>query len=284
MDRYVVIGNPVAHSRSPHIHSLFAQQTGQAISYERMLSPLDDFAATTLQFAASGGRGCNITVPFKHLAFGLAEHVSARAKLAQAANVLCFADPSFPAAAQAMGGIYADNTDGAGLVRDIEHNAHRPLRGKRVLLIGAGGASAGALGPLISSSPLEVVLTNRSLDKAQMLAARHSTLAQLHQCQLTSAPLTHCGQAFDIVINASASSLQGSAVPVSPEVLAPSSLALDMMYGHAAKPFLDWACQHGAVGRDGLGMLVEQAAEAFLLWRGVRPETAAVLEELRITL
>jgi shikimate dehydrogenase len=251
MDRYAVIGNPVEHSRSPHIHSRFAQQTGQSILYERMFSPLDGFAATALQFAASGARGCNITVPFKHQAFALSEQASARAQLAQAANVLCFACPPLAQGQARLGeriatNIYADNTDGAGLVRDIEHNAHRPLHGKRVLLIGAGGASAGALGPIIAAGPLEVVLTNRSLDKAQTLAARHSALAQRHQCQLTTAALADCGRAFDIVINASASSLHGSTVPVGSEVLAPNSLALDMMYGPAARPFLDWARQHGA--------------------------------------
>jgi shikimate dehydrogenase len=271
MDRYVVIGNPVAHSRSPQIHALFALQTQQALCYERLCSPLDDFAATVAEFAAGGGRGCNVTVPFKQAAFGLADQLSARARLSQAANVLRFD----------VGAVYADNTDGVGLVCDLEHNAGRSLQGLRLLLIGAGGAAAGALGALIAAGLRELVLTNRSVDKAERLAQRHQDWSAQHQCLLRTAPLADCGEAFDVVINASASSLQGAAVPVSSGVLAPGSLALDMMYGPAAQPFLDWACSCGAVARDGLGMLVEQAAEAFLVWRGVRPNSASVLQQLR---
>lgn len=271
MDRYVVAGNPVEHSQSPFIHAQFAAATGQSMSYDRLLCPMDGFAASIRAFAASGGRGCNITVPFKFEAISLATRCSDRAALAQAANVLRFdAD-----------GWLADNTDGIGLVRDIERNAGVALRGQRVLLIGAGGAAAGALGPLLEASPAELVIANRSLDKAQALAERHATLAATHGTTLVARPLADCGTAFDVVINATATSLQGAAIPVAASVLRPGGLALDMMYGPAAAGFLNWAAEHGARSRDGLGMLVEQAAEAFFLWRGVRPITAPVLAALR---
>ncbi|HEX3141120.1 MAG TPA: shikimate dehydrogenase [Rhizobacter sp.] len=271
MDRYVVAGNPVEHSQSPFIHALFAEQTRQAMNYDRLLCPLDGFAESVKAFAAAGGRGCNVTVPFKLDAFALAQRRSARATLAEAANVL-----SFDAE-----GWQADNTDGIGLVRDIERNAGVALRGKRVLLIGAGGAAAGALGPLIEAGPAELVVANRSLDKAQALVQRHGTLASTHGSILITRPLSDCGAAFDVVINATATSLQGAAIPVAAAVLRPGCLALDMMYGPAAAGFLEWAARHQAQARDGLGMLVEQAAEAFFIWRGQRPDTAPVLAALR---
>lgn len=273
--RYAVIGNPVAHSRSPWIHAAFAAQTGQRVHYGRLLAPLDGFEATVASFAAPAegqppAHGCNVTVPFKHQAYALARHRTARAQQAQAANTLRLeAD-----------GWLADNTDGAGLVRDIEVHAGRPLEGLRVLLIGAGGAAAGALGPLLQCTPAELVLANRSLDKAEALAGRHLALAGAGT-RLSTRPLDACGAAFDIVINASASSLGGTALPVGPEVFKAGGLALDMMYGPAAEPFLAAARARGAEPRDGLGMLVEQAAEAFALWRGVRPATPAVLAQLR---
>jgi shikimate dehydrogenase len=268
MDRYVVAGNPVEHSQSPFIHAEFARQTGQAIEYGRVLWPLDGFADSVRALAESGARGCNITVPFKFEAARVATRLSERAALAQAANVLSFdAD-----------GWRADNTDGIGLVADIERNALAPLAGKRVLLIGAGGAAAGVLGPLLAARPLEVVVANRSEDKACALVERHRGLGP---AALRASALAGCGVAFDVVINASSSSLQGAAVPVAAAVLAPGALAVDMMYGAAAQAFLAWAQAHGARGRDGLGMLVEQAAAAFELWRGVRPDTAPVLAALR---
>ena len=274
MDRYVIAGNPVQHSQSPFIHARFAEQTGEPVAYDRLLCPLDAFAPTLQAFAQAGGAGCNITVPFKFDAFALAPRASGRAQLAEAANVLRF-DPE---------GWYADNTDGIGLVRDIERNAGVPLGGRRVLLVGAGGASSGALGPLLSARPAELVVANRTVAKAQALIDRHASLAAAGGTQLRAAPLDACGSAFDVVINASASSLQGGAIPVAPGVLRPGALALDMMYGPPARGFLDWARAHGAIGRDGLGMLVEQAGEAFHVWRGVRPETGPVLAELRARL
>ncbi len=271
MDCYAVIGNPVEHSRSPFIHTQFAQATGQTLSYTRLACPMDGFEQVVRRFAESGARGCNVTVPFKFQAARLATRCTDRATLAGAANTLCFD----------AGGWLADNTDGAGLVRDIECNAQVALAGRRVLLIGAGGAAAGALGPLLQARPAALTLTNRTLPRAQALAQRHAPLAATQGVALVAAALEDCGQAFDIIVNATASSLGNAAVPVAAKVLAPGSLALDMMYGPAAQPFLDWAETHGARARDGLGMLVEQAAQAFWLWRGVLPATAPVLAMLR---
>ena len=271
VDRYAVLGNPVAHSRSPFIHALFAQQTGQAVAYERVLCPLDGFAASVRAFAAQGGRGCNVTVPFKFDAPALAAHVTERALLAGAANVLRLD----------AGGWWADNSDGVGLVRDIEDGAAVVLAGRRVLVIGAGGGSAGLLGPLLQARPAVVVVANRSVARAQALVDRHAPVAAAHGVRLVAAELLDAGEAFDVVLNASASSLQGAAVPVHPRVLAAGALALDLMYGPAAESFMAWARRAGAVPRDGLGMLVEQAAEAFHFWRGVRPLTAPVLAALR---
>ncbi|MGD9833247.1 MAG: shikimate dehydrogenase [Piscinibacter sp.] len=278
-DRYAVAGHPVEHSQSPFIHAEFARQTGQSIAYGRLLCPLDGFAATVRAFAAdrSAGtvRGCNVTVPFKFEAFELAARRTPRAELAQAANTLRFD-------ADEAGGWLADNTDGIGLVRDIERNAGLSLAGRRVLLLGAGGAAAGTLGPLLQARPAALVVANRTRAKAESLVARHLALA----CDVALSACTpaEAGAGFDVVINATASSLQGAEIPVDARVLAPGALALDMMYGPAAQGFLAWAEAHGALGRDGLGMLVEQAAEAFFLWRGVRPATAPVLAALRARL
>lgn len=278
-DRYAVAGHPVEHSQSPFIHAEFARQTGQSIEYGRLLCPLDGFAATVRAFAAdrSAGavRGCNVTVPFKFEAFALAARRTPRAERAQAANTLRFD-------ADAAGGWLADNTDGTGLVRDIERNAGVSLAGRRVLLIGAGGAAAGALGPLLEARPAALVVANRTLAKAEALVARHLDMAS--DVALSACTPGEAGAAFDVVVNATASSLQGAEIPVDARVLAPGALALDMMYGPAARGFLAWAEAQGARGRDGLGMLVEQAAEAFFVWRGVRPDTSPVLAALRARL
>ncbi len=278
-DRYAVAGHPVEHSQSPFIHAEFARQTGQSIDYGRLLCPLDAFAATVRAFAAdrSAGavRGCNVTVPFKFEAFALAARRTPRAERAQAANTLRFD-------AESAGGWLADNTDGIGLVHDIERNAGAGLAGRRVLLIGAGGAAAGALGPLIEARPAALVVANRTRAKAEALVARHLDMAS--GVALSACTPDEAGARFDVVVNATASSLQGAEIPVDARVLAPGALALDMMYGPAAQGFLAWAEAHGARGRDGLGMLVEQAAEAFFVWRGVRPDTAPVLAALRARL
>jgi shikimate dehydrogenase len=281
-DRYAVLGHPVAHSQSPFIHAEFARQTGQAMHYGRVECPPDGFEATVRAFAASAdpaagvgpARGCNITLPFKFQVLPLARRASERALLAQAANVLRFdAD-----------GWFADNTDGAGLVRDIQCHAGLPLAGARVLLVGAGGAAAGVLGPLIEAGCAAITVANRTPDKAAALVRRHAAWAECHGVALRAGALADCGEAYDVVLNSSATSLAGAAVPVDAAVLRPGGLALDLMYGAAAQPFLDWAAAHGATGRDGLGMLVEQAALAFALWRGVMPETPPVLAALRARL
>ena len=273
-DLYCVMGHPVAHSRSPWIHQRFAALTGQALNYERQLVPLDGFAQAVQHFAQAGGRGCNVTVPFKHEAAQCADSCSPRVHLAGAANTLVLA----------QGRIHADNTDGLGLVADITRNAGMPLAGRDVLLVGAGGAGAGVLGPLLEQGPRSLVVANRTLARAQALVQSHSELAALQKTKLLALDLQGLEHDFDLIINATASSLEGAGVPVPAQVLRPGCLAYDMMYGPAAQGFLHWATQHGAQARDGLGMLVEQAAEAFALWRGVRPPAAQVLAELRALL
>lgn len=269
------MGNPVAHSRSPWIHARFAQLTQQPLVYQRRLVPLDGFAADLQQLLQSGGKGCNITVPFKLDAAQAAHSRSPRVALAGAANTLVIG---------ADGHIHADNTDGLGLVADITRNAGVAIAGKAILLVGAGGAAAGVLGPLLEQQPRQVVVCNRTFHKAQALVDAHATLAQSQKVELLAQEQQGLSGSFDIIINGTAASLQGAGIPVPASVLRPGSLAYDMMYGQAAQPFLDWAQQHGAVGRDGLGMLVEQAAESFALWRGVRPPSQQVLQELRAVL
>jgi shikimate dehydrogenase len=272
-DRYCVLGNPVEHSRSPWIHARFAQLTGHDVDYGKRLVPLDGFARAVREWRDEGGRGCNVTVPFKFEAHSLADELSARARLAGACNTLRFDD----------GRIYGDNTDGVGLVSDISRNAAVGLAGAEVLLVGAGGAAAGVLGPLIETAPRRIVVANRTVEKAAELIAQHAALAGRFGVALFESSLAEVPGTFDIVVNATATSLSGAGVPVAASTLKPGALACDMMYGAAARPFLDWARAAGAVPRDGLGMLVEQAAEAFQVWRGVRPPSAQVLDELRAT-
>lgn len=275
MDKYCVLGNPVEHSRSPWIHARFAELTSQRLMYGKRLVPLDGFERGLEAFRAEGGKGCNVTVPFKFQAAALATTLTPRAQLAQACNTVRFDGDD---------AVFADNTDGVGLVSDIESNAGVALAGRELLLVGAGGAAAGVLGPLIEAGPRRIVVCNRSADKAEALVARHLKLARERSVLLQSRPLDAPGDAFDVVINATASSLAGDGVPVPEHVLKPGALAVDMMYGPSAQGFMDWARRHGAVPRDGLGMLVEQAAEAFLVFRGVRPPSAHVLAELRALL
>jgi shikimate dehydrogenase len=273
-DLYCVMGNPVEHSKSPWIHARFAQLTGQVLRYEKRLIAFDQFGQSVRAFRAEGGKGCNITVPFKFEAAPLATQLTQRAELAGACNTLRFDGDE----------VFADNTDGIGLAKDIADNAGVDLAGRDVLLIGAGGAASGVLGPLIEARPRRIVVANRTQAKAGLLIERHSALAAQHGVRLEAPELHEVRDAFDVVINGTTSSMSGAAVPVPPGVLKPGALACDMMYGPAAQGFLEWARQHGAVPRDGLGMLVEQAAEAFLVWRGIRPPSAQVLAELRATL
>lgn len=272
MDRYAVIGNPVAHSKSPLIHAAFARQTGQTLNYEALRAPLDGFAATVEAFRRAGGRGLNVTVPFKLEAHALATTRSPRAEAAGAVNTLAF---------QPDGTILGDNTDGAGLVRDLTANLGCPLAGRAILLLGAGGAARGAVLPLLGEKPARLVIANRSQDKAEGLARRFAPDAGA--CALSASSFADlAGQHFDVVINATSASLGDAAPAVPPGLHAPGALAYDMMYGKGDTPFLAAARADGAARlADGLGMLVEQAAESFQLWRGVRPDTAAVLAALR---
>lgn len=267
-DRYCVIGNPVAHSRSPAIHARFAAQCHQDLSYEAILAPLDGFAATVGDFAVAGGKGANVTLPFKEEAFGLCSRRSARAERAGAVNTLAFGRNE----------IFGDNTDGAGLVRDIEVNLGFPLAGRRVLLLGAGGAARGVIAPLLERQPTGLFIANRSGDKAETLAGQFSDLATVNAGNFAKT----ASRTFDVVINATSASLSGATLPLPAGIFASGSLAYDMMYGKGETPFLALAREQGAARlADGLGILVEQAAEAFFVWRGVRPDSAQVLAELR---
>jgi len=268
-DQYAVIGNPIAHSRSPEIHARFAAQTGQDIEYRRLLAPLDGFAQTVAAFIAAGGKGANVTVPFKLEAFALATPLSARAQAAGAVNTLQFEGDA----------IFGDNTDGAGLVADIVCNAGVPLAGRRILLLGAGGAARGAILPLLLQAPGQLVIANRTAAKAVALAQRFAA-----EGPVLARDFAALKGPFDIVINATAASLSAALPPIAPGVFGRATFAYDMMYmmGNGEPTvFMRFAAQHGAAVRDGLGMLVEQAAESFLLWRGVRPATADVLAQLR---
>jgi shikimate dehydrogenase len=274
MDLYCLLGNPVEHSRSPWIHARLAELSGQALTYGRRLVPLDGFVEAVAAFRADPeghASGCNVTVPFKFEAAALAQHLTPRARLAQAVNVLSFRDD----------GIHGDNSDGIGLVRDITGHAGVALAGSELLLLGAGGGAAGVLGPLLEAGPRRIVVANRTLAKAMTLVQRHAALALQHRVSLEAQTLDGVQGRFDVLVNATASSLAGGEVPVSAAVLKPGALAIDMMYGPAAAGFMQWAAAHGAVPRDGLGMLVEQAAEAFSTWRGVRPPTVQLLADLR---
>ncbi|HZS80041.1 MAG TPA: shikimate dehydrogenase [Herbaspirillum sp.] len=266
MDAYAVIGNPIAHSKSPEIHARFAAQTGQELSYECLPAPLSGFRAVVQSFIADGGKGANVTLPFKLEAYGLAGRLTERARLAGAVNTLKFED----------GCILGDNTDGAGLVRDIVRNAGVALSGKRVLLLGAGGAARGALLPLLEQHPSELVLSNRTHTRARELATQFATYGNLTATE-------HAGLrgAFDVVINATSASLAADVPPLPAKVFLPTTLAYDMMYGKQPTVFMEFARRHGAIARDGLGMLIEQAAESFFLWRGVQPQTAEVFAALR---
>lgn len=267
IDRYAVIGNPIAHSKSPEIHARFAAQTGEELTYERLLAPLDGFAETVRQFILRGGRGANVTVPFKLEAFDMATELTERARLAGAVNTLSFASDM----------ILGDNTDGVGLVNDITRNAGVLLRGKRVLLLGAGGAVRGVILPFLEQAPAELVMANRTVSKAE-------ELAQLFGGKLATCSFDELQGGFDIIINGTSAGLADD-MPVVPESLfRPGVLALDMVYGAQPTRFMQFAAQRGASVRDGLGMLVEQAAESFYVWRGVRPETAPVLAALRAML
>ena len=265
-DHYAVFGNPIAHSKSPLIHAAFARQTGQDMEYTAVLAPVDGFRETVGAFRAGGGAGANVTVPFKEQAYDLADQLTARAEAAGAVNTLKFQDD----------GILGDNTDGVGLVRDLTCNLGLALKGRRILLMGAGGAARGVVLPLLEQAPAELFIVNRTAAKAEELVRRFSGGAMLAGGGYEQLD----GKRFDGVINATAASLAGDLPPLPDDLFGPGAWAYDMMYGRET-PFMDFARARGAQVADGLGMLVEQAAEAFLLWRGMRPETEPVIRMLR---
>jgi shikimate dehydrogenase len=267
MDRYVVIGNPVAHSLSPVIHGLFAQQCGEAIDYRRMRVEPGDFTRSVSAFFDGGGCGASVTLPFKAEAFELAQERSDRAQRAGAANFLM----------NRGGVIFADNTDGVGLVADLVRNLGFAIEGSSILLAGAGGAARGILAPLLSLHPACIVIANRSVERAQSLAQAFADLGCVEACTLDAIP----SREFDLLLNATSTSTLGEALPLPHGCLRAGMLAYDLAYGPAARAFVERARSAGARGCDGLGMLVEQAAEAFAMWRGKRPLTHPVLAQLR---
>lgn len=268
-DRYGVIGHPVAHSQSPFIHARFAEQTGEDLVYEAIHAGPGEFAGTVARFQQQGGRGLNVTLPFKQEAFGLSAGLSARARRAEAVNTLCL---------DRDGGIFGDNTDGEGLLRDLADNLGIELRQRRVLLVGAGGAARGVLGPLLDAGPAELVIVNRTPARAHALREAFAGAGNFRVAEFDALD----GGSFDLVINATAASVGGDLPPVPASALAPGACVYDMMYGTEPTPFVRWGRAAGAARAvDGLGMLVAQAAESFLLWRGVRPDTGPVLAALR---
>lgn len=278
-DRYAVIGNPIEQSKSPLIHTAFAQVTGQDIVYSKVLSPLGDFATTVDAFRAAGGRGMNVTAPFKLDAFAYATDLAPSAQLAGAVNALKFEGDK----------VFAENFDGVGLVRDVVHNLGCPLKGRKILVMGAGGATRGALLPILSQGPAELVIVNRTVAKAQELAV----MAQKSQNANANAgvPVRGIGydglqvESFDVVFNATSASLTAQVPPLTVSAFAPGALAYELAYGKGLTPFLKLAQQAGVTRlADGVGMLAEQAAEAFLWWRGVRPDTRAVIDSLTVPL
>ncbi|CAB3749787.1 shikimate dehydrogenase [Paraburkholderia solisilvae] len=271
-ERYAVIGNPIAHSKSPFIHARFAEQTGEPVEYDRLLAPVDAFVPHVRAFIEAGGRGLNVTVPFKLDAHALADALSPRAAAAGAVNTL-----RFDAA-----GIYGDNTDGFGLVRDIEVNLGVPLNGARVLLLGAGGAARGVILPMLERAPRRLTIVNRTAAKADALVAQFAQAARDAGCALTGGGAQAVEtDAYDVIVNATAGSLDGALPACDDRAFGAHTLAYDMMYGAQPTIFMQHARTLGARAADGLGMLVEQAAESFHVWRGVRPDGAPVLAELR---
>lgn len=267
-DLYAVIGNPVAHSKSPLIHAEFSRQTGQAMRYETLLAPLDGFAKAVSVFRQQGGKGMNVTVPFKLEAYKLVTQLTERASMAQAVNTLKFNENC----------ILGDNTDGTGLERDITKNLGIPIQNKRILLMGAGGAARGVVLPLLEAKPNVLVIANRTKHKAHALHQQFAAYGNLESGDFADLS----GKNFDIVINATSASLQDALPPLPPGIFCSKSLAYDMMYSQKLTPFLKFAQQQGIKYlADGIGMLVEQAAESFFLWRGVRPETKHVIDMLK---
>lgn len=279
--KYGVIGNPIGHSRSPQIHQAFARQTGIELVYSAILAPLDGFVPTVDQFRAEGGRGLNVTVPFKHEAYLYCGELSTRAQQSGAVNTLIFPQDN-------VGPVRGDNTDGVGLMRDLAYHGIE-LPGKRILLLGAGGAARGVLAPLCSSRPAQILVANRRGDAAEQLiqdfagdAGFRDTTTVLRACGLDNFPRDE--MPFDLIINATSASLSGKRPELPDTVLDSHSVAYDMAYGSEPTVYMAWAASHGARALDGLGMLVEQAAESFSIWHGVQPQTDEVRHLLRAEL
>ena len=270
-DQYAVIGNPVEHSLSPAIHAEFARASGQNLAYRRILAPLDGFRAAALGFRDEGGKGLNVTLPFKHEAWKLVDAHPGFAMDAGAVNTIAFQD----------GRIVGHNTDGVGLVRDLKENLGSPIRGRRLLLMGSGGATYGVMEPLLRELPDSIVVANRTLDKAVALVGYFDKFQKFAAHGITARPYSAlAGARFDIVINATSAGLADVMPPLPGDIFAPGALAYEMVYGRRTL-FMKFAQEHGAKAADGLGMLVEQAAESFFIWRGVRPETKPVIARLR---
>jgi shikimate dehydrogenase len=267
-DRYAVIGNPIAHSKSPQIHQAFAQQTGDQLVYTAELVELGGVEAFVKDFAANNGKGLNVTVPFKQDAFQIATELSPRAQRAGAVNTLKLHGDI----------IYGDTTDGVGLLNDLTQNHQIQLKDKRILIVGAGGAVRGVLEPLLLATPQQLVIANRTLSKAEQLAQDFASFGAISASSFAAL----AGERFDLVINGTSASLAGELPPLPEQLFAAEACAYDMMYGAEPTAFLNWAAQQGAEDcYDGLGMLVEQAAESFYIWRKKRPETRGVIEQLR---
>lgn len=267
-DRYAVIGHPIAHSKSPALHTAFARQCRQDLLYEAIFGPLDGFARCVMDFRASGGKGMNVTLPFKLEAFAIATDLTERARLAQAVNTLQFDGDR----------ILGDNTDGVGLVLDLKENLGITLEGKRILMLGAGGAARGVLRPLLDERPSRLAIANNTQAKALALKEQVADCADVAAGGFADFQR----EQFDIVINATSASLSGAAVPLPPEIFAAGALAYDMAYDTTNTPFMDFALSHGAARvADGFGMLAGQAAESFYLWRGIRPHIVPVIAEIR---
>lgn len=269
MDRYAVIGNPIAHSKSPRIHTLFAQQTGQDLSYEAILAPADGFAETTERFRAEGGKGVNVTLPFKLDACKYVDELSPRAERAGAVNTIVFHPDDTTK---------GDNTDGIGLLRDLTQNHGIEIKGRMILILGAGGAVRGVLEPLLKASPAGLVIANRTVSRAERLSDDFADLGGIEACGFSELQQ----RSFDLIINATSAGLSGQVPPIPDDVLHKGGCCYDMFYTDKVTAFQRWAQQHGALkALDGIGMLVEQAAESFFLWRGINPDTRSVIATLR---
>lgn len=271
-DRYAVIGNPVSHSKSPQIHSEFARQTSQQLSYTAELVEIGRLAEFVKQFQDSGGKGLNITVPFKQDAWQMASSLSDRAERAGAVNTLIlYGEDDY----------YGDTTDGVGLVNDLKNNHDIHLNARHILVLGAGGAVRGVLEPILQQFPSQLVIANRTVAKATQLAQEFSDLGTISGCGFGELS----GEKFDLIINGTSASLSGKLPPLPDNLLSSDACCYDMMYGAEATPFMKWGLQQGARScLDGLGMLVEQAAESFYLWRQIRPDTAPVIQKIRQSL